>query len=321
MTSYLVTGGTGALGQALVQRLLDDGAERVAVFSRDEHKQQRMAEAFGQTGLATSDRLRFFLGDVRDRERLSRACVGVDAVIHAAALKVVPSLEYNPGEAVKTNVYGAQNVIEAALDRGVRRVVAISSDKACEPLNIYGASKLCAEKLITAAQEYGGNATTFSALRYGNVTGSTGSVVPAWAALAAKGFPLPITDPAMTRFWITLHDAVDLVIYALKHAEGGEVFVPKLPAYSVLDLAQALAPGHATVITGIRPGEKLHESLIGEHEVPFARDLGEHYALLRPGAERGEPLRAGFRYRSDAGPQLSILELRARLGMVKAAVA
>jgi len=287
MKSILVTGGTGAFGTAFVKELLRRGmAERIVIYSRDEHKQQRMATALG---LDARDRLRYFLGDVRDVSRLRMAMQGCDTVVHAAALKVVPWLEYNPTEGVLTNVNGAANVAEAAIrTKSVERVVALSSDKACNPVNLYGATKLCSEKLFLAANAMGGGRVAFSVVRYGNVSGSTGSVIPLWRAIAEKGEKLPVTNYEMTRFWMTLRQAVELV-YATLEGDGGRVVVPRLPSYYVGDLARAVwlekyrpgekkvdprAPDRPTLqeITehvGIRPGEKVHESMISADESPW----------------------------------------------------
>ena len=260
--TILITGGTGSLGNALTRYLLNfTQARKLIIFSRDELKQFEMSQAFHH-----DSRLRFFLGDVRDKDRLYRAFDGVDYVIHAAALKQVPSCEYNPFEAVKTNVLGAQNVIEAAIDRGVDKVMAISTDKAAQPLNLYGVTKACMEKLFIQAAAYspkGG--TKFSVARYGNVVGSRGSVVPFFRSLSHTG-KLPITHPDMTRFWITLEQAVGFVLKYLRLMQGREIFVPKIPSMKVVDLADAICPGCEKVIVGIRPGEKLHELLFTKDE-------------------------------------------------------
>ena len=318
--SVLVTGGTGSFGQAFVSRVLDRWPEvrRLVVFSRDEFKQFEMAQRFPA---ARHPALRYFLGDVRDRDRVRRAFEGVDAVVHAAALKQVPAAEYNPFECIKTNVLGAQNVIEACLDTGVRDVVALSSDKAAAPVNLYGATKLCSDKLFTAANNVkGARDLRFSVVRYGNVMGSRGSVIPFFLERRGSG-ELPITDPAMTRFNISLRDGVDMVLWALEHAGGGEIFVPKIPSYRLVDVARAVAPEARQVIVGVRPGEKVHEEMITASDSPNTVDLGRYYAIL-PSAgttvaeycarHGGAPVPAGFAYNSGTNPDvLSVDELRA----------
>lgn len=265
----LVTGGTGSFGRALVTRLLglrDPGPRRIIVYSRDELKQYEMQRELRD--FDEMERLRFFLGDVRDGERLRRALTGVDYVVHAAALKQVPACEYNPQEAMKTNIGGAQNLIEAAIDMGVQRVVALSTDKACSPVNLYGATKLVAEKMFTAAGAISGALPTrFAVVRYGNVIGSRGSVVPLFRKQVAAGKELTITDSRMTRFWITLPQAVDFVLRCLERMAGGEIFVPALPTVDIMTLADAIAgAGYERCIVGIRQGEKLHETLITAEE-------------------------------------------------------
>src|SRR5690606_27103553 len=261
-----------------VRRLLEAHPEvtRIVVFSRDELKQFEMQ----QEPIFRSPKLRFFIGDVRDGARLRRALEGVDTVVHAAALKQVPAAEQNPMEAIKTNVLGAQNLIEAALDSNVRRVVALSTDKAAAPINLYGATKLCADKLFTAANQMrGARDLRFSVVRYGNVMGSRGSVIPFFIEAREKGV-LPVTHPEMTRFNITLGEGVGLVISALQTMWGGEIFVPKIPSYRILDVAEAIAPGIRTEIVGVRPGEKLHEEMITEADAPQTYDLGDRYVIL-----------------------------------------
>lgn len=254
----LITGATGSFGRHFVKRILaEHNPKKIIVFSRDEFKQSEMKAELGD------DNIRYFLGDVRDKERLRRAFSHVDYVVHAAALKRVPALEYCPTEAIQTNVVGAMNVVEAALDAGVCKVVSLSTDKAVNPVNLYGASKLCAEKIFTAANAYA--RTKFCSVRYGNVLGSRGSVVPLFLSLREKGIKVfPITDMEMTRFWITLDEAVDLVLFALGASMGGEIFVPRIPSMKVVDVARAISPDCITAETGIRPGEKLHEVLISE---------------------------------------------------------
>lgn len=317
--SILVTGGTGSFGQRFIAYILaHDNPREVIVFSRDEFKQSEMAKTFPPTKYP----IRFFLGDIRDKDRLLRAFNGIDYIVHAAALKQVPALEYNPTEAVKTNIDGAKNIVEAALDRGVRKVVALSTDKAVNPVNLYGATKLVMEKILIAA-----NALTryrdvnFCAVRYGNVVGSRGSVIPFFVNLIEQGaHELPVTDPRMTRFWITLDQGVQLVYRALAEAEGGDILIPKIPSMKVADLVAAL-PGHCTQkIVGIRPGEKLHETLIGEDEGRRAVDMGDHYIVLPQfdfETKRKVPITArsklpeGFSYRSDTNTQwISLSELQ-----------
>ncbi len=298
---YLITGGTGSLGRALVRLLLETEPDAtLRVFSRDEWKQEAMAKEF------PSSRVRFLIGDVRDASRLHRAFRGVDRVIHAAALKQVPSCEYNPIEAVKTNVYGATNVIEAALDNGVRQIVALSTDKAANPVNLYGATKLCSDKLFIHGNSYAGHsATDFSVVRYGNVVGSRGSVVPLFLEQRKQG-RLTITDPRMTRFWITLEDAAVFVRRCFDWMKGGEIFVPKLASMRVTDLARVLAPGAEHVTIGIRPGEKLHEVLLTEDDARTTFDFGDRYEIhpqhpwWHPKDTTGaRQCSEGFRYASD----------------------
>ena len=280
--SVLVTGGTGSFGRRFVETLLTKTAvRRLVVFSRDELKQSEMAA----TPLARENehRLRFFLGDVRDLARLRRALEGVDTVVHAAALKQVPAGEHDPLEFVKTNIHGAQHVIEASLDTGVRRVVALSTDKAAAPINLYGATKLVSDKLFVSANNIKGTRDLrLSVVRYGNVMGSRGSVVPFFLQRAREGV-LPITHPEMTRFNISLDEGVDLVLWALENARGGEILVPKIPSFRVVDLAAAIAPGAERRIVGIRPGEKLHEEMITTSDSLSTVDLGPYYAILPSG--------------------------------------
>lgn len=277
--SVLVTGGTGSFGKKFVETILTKypQIERVVVYSRDELKQFEMAQQFPET---TYKQLRYFIGDVREKERLSRACEGIDIVIHAAALKQVPACEYNPFEAVKTNIIGAQNVIEAAIASGVKRVVALSTDKAAAPINLYGATKLCSDKLFVAANNYRGTRDLlFSTVRYGNVMGSRGSVIPFFLAKRKEGV-LPITDERMTRFNITLEEGINLVLYALGNMWGGEIFVPKIPSYRILDVAEAIAPGGRRKIVGIRPGEKVHEEMITETDAMITAEFKKYFVIL-----------------------------------------
>ncbi len=274
--SILVTGGTGSFGNAFVPMTLARfRPRRIIVYSRDEMKQWEMAKRF-----AGDDRVRFFIGDVRDRERLYRALDGVDYVVHAAATKIVPTAEYNPFECVKTNVIGAMNLIDACIDKKVRRVVALSTDKASAPINLYGATKLASDKLFVAGNSYaGGHDTRFSVVRYGNVMGSRGSIIPLFRSLAASG-RLPITDPRMTRFMITLEQAVELVWHAFEDSQGGEIYVKKIPSMRVTDIAEAVAPGAVQEIVGIRPGEKLHEQMIGPEDSAYTYEYPEHFKIL-----------------------------------------
>ncbi len=300
----LVTGGTGSFGHKFIRMTLDKyNPKKVIVFSRDEMKQWEMAKL-----CQGDDRVRFFIGDVRDRDRLYRALDGVDYVVHAAATKIVPTAEYNPFECIKTNVNGAMNVIDAAIDKGVKGVVALSTDKASSPINLYGATKLTSDKLFVAANAYSGeHGTKFSVVRYGNVMGSRGSVIPFFESIKSKGI-LPITDERMTRFMITLEQGVELVWQAFEDMVGGEIYVKKIPSMSVVDLATALAPECKLEIVGIRPGEKLHEQMIGEEDAYYTYEYPEHYKILpainnwSTSPERikdGVKVAQGFTYRSD----------------------
>ena len=315
--SILITGGTGSFGRAFVKTVLERyDPRRVIIYSRDELKQYEMAQQF------KDKRLRFFLGDVRDLDRLQRACSGIQVLIHAAALKQVPAAEYNPFECIKTNVLGAQNVIEAALNTGVERVLALSTDKAANPINLYGATKLCSDKLFVAANAYAaGRAPLMSVVRYGNVVGSRGSVVPFFLN-ARKNGVIPITDPRMTRFWITLDQGVEFVLDCVRRMHGGELFVPKIPSTDIMTVVEALAPSCRTEVVGIRPGEKLHELMIGEDDARRTRDMGTHY-VLQPQQpwwdddviNGGAAVADGFSYRSDNNPhRLDVGEVRELLG-------
>ena len=309
--NVLVTGGTGSFGRAFVRRLLacQPPPARIVVFSRDELKQWEMAKepAFDD------ERIRFFLGDVRDSTRLLRAFEGIDVVVHAAALKQVPAAEYNPFEFIRTNVLGGQNVVDAAMDRGVERVVALSTDKAAAPINLYGATKLCSDKLFVAANHFRGHRDLrLAVVRYGNVMGSRGSVIPAFLELR-KGGVLLITDERMTRFNIPLSGGVDLVVEALETMWGGEIFVPKLPSYRILDVAEAVAPSCRKEVVGIRPGEKIHEEMITETDAIRCVEFDRHYVILpsmdiwEPAkfveVKRGRWVRSGFRYNSGENDQ------------------
>lgn len=279
--SVLITGGTGSLGQALTKHILENhpSLRKLIILSRDEQKQFQMSQIFSQEKYP---QMRYFIGDVRDKERLVRAFQNVDYVIHAAALKHVPIAEYNPDEFIKTNIGGAQNVIHAAIETGVKRVVALSTDKACAPINLYGATKLTSDKLFIAANNISGALPIrYSVVRYGNVMGSNGSVIPFFFKKKKEGV-LPITDPSMTRFNITLQGGVDMVMHAMEHAWGGELFVPKIPSYKILDVAEAIAPECDKKIVGIRPGEKVHEEMISASDSFYTYDLGKYFAILPP---------------------------------------
>ena len=274
--SLLVTGGSGSFGHAFVRMTLAKyNPRRLVIYSRDEMKQWEMAKLYGK-----DNRVRFFIGDVRDKDRLSRALNGVDYVVHAAAAKIVPTAEYNPFECVKTNVNGAMNLIDVCIDRGVKRVVALSTDKASSPANLYGATKLVSDKLFIAGNSYAGkDDTRFSVVRYGNVMGSRGSVIPLFFSVADKGV-LPITDERMTRYMITLDQGVDLVWHAFDDMVGGEIYVRKIPSMKVTDIARAVAPNARHEIIGIRPGEKLHEQMIGSEDAPHTYEYTDHYKIL-----------------------------------------
>ena len=299
--SILLTGGTGSFGKHFCKIMIEKYHPKVIrVYSRDELKQHEMRQTFGE------EYIRYFIGDVRDADRLKRAMEGVDIVIHAAALKQVPACEYNPLEAVKTNIHGAQNVIEAAIDTGVKKVVALSTDKAVNPVNLYGATKLCADKIIIQGNSYSGpRGTRFSCVRYGNVIGSRGSVIPLFRAQKKTG-KITITDKRMTRFWLTLDQAADLVLNALCHMQGGEIFVPKIPSMKIMDLAKAVAPECEIEVIGIRPGEKLHESLITEEDGRNTVANNGMYVVMpnyswweRQNYDIGEKLPDGFIYTSN----------------------
>jgi UDP-N-acetylglucosamine 4,6-dehydratase len=315
LLQILVTGGTGSFGQAFTRRVLARRSPTtLRIYSRDELKQYEMAQSF-----QADPRLRFFIGDVRDRERLARAMHGVDVVVHAAALKQVPICEYNPAEAVKTNVMGAQNVLDCAIDAGVARTVALSTDKAVNPVNLYGATKLCAEKLFIHGNVYAGSRDArFACVRYGNVVGSRGSVVPLFVRQAPGG-TLTLTDRRMTRFWLSLEQAVDFVLQCVDEMRGGEIFVPKIPSMRVVDLAAAIAPEAQVKEIGIRPGEKLHEVLLTAEEARNAREHTTHFVIGgRGNRSDGRPVAEGFVYASDTNTQWlpveRLRELVAELG-------
>ena len=318
--SILITGGTGSFGKEFVKTIVMSRPEvgRLVIYSRDELKQSDMAQMYPESEYP---QLRFFVGDVRDKERLMRAMEDIDVVIHAAALKQVPSCEYNPFEAIKTNIIGAQNVIEAAIDKGVRRVVALSTDKAAAPINLYGATKLCSDKLFIAANNFKGRRDLkFSVVRYGNVMGSRGSVIPYFMKTRSEGI-IQITDERMTRFNITLTEAVKLVFFALQNMWGGEIFVPKIPSYRITDLAEAIAPGCRRVLVGIRPGEKLHEEMITETDGMNSIEFADYFVIL-PTASlwdvndftrtfRGKGCTEGFIYSSGKNTEwLTVEQLR-----------
>ncbi|WP_113702680.1 UDP-N-acetylglucosamine 4,6-dehydratase (inverting) [Nonomuraea lactucae] len=319
-SSILITGGTGSFGKAFIRHALGSlDVRRLVVFSRDELKQYEVRQEFGD-----DRRLRWFIGDVRDRDRLARAMHGVEHVVHAAALKQVDTAEYNPFEYVRTNVGGSQNVVEAAIDSGVRKVVALSTDKASSPINLYGATKLVADKLFVSANHYAAShVTRFAVVRYGNVVGSRGSVVPFFQRLAGEGGDLPITDKRMTRFWITLDQAVRFVVESFDLMRGGELYVPRIPSMRITDLAEALAPGSPVHEIGIRPGEKLHEEMIAPDDGRRTLLLAERYIVLPTIAtwgyvppQGGKMLPEGFAYRSDTNDRwLSVDELRAMVAV------
>lgn len=302
--TILVTGGTGSFGKKFIETLLRDyRPKKVIVFSRDELKQHEMRQIFSDSG---DSPMRYFIGDVRDRDRLYRAFNGVDFVVHAAALKQVPACEYNPFEAVQTNIMGAKNIIDAAVDQGVKKVLALSTDKAVNPVNLYGATKLCAEKMFVQANSYTGDGETrFSCTRYGNVVGSRGSVIPVFQEQRKSGV-ITITDERMTRFWLTLEQGVKVVIDAIERMHGGEIFVPKIPSMRLMDLAQVIAEGCEVRLIGIRPGEKLHEMLLSEDEARHSVELEDCYVIepSQPfwpyrGWEDAQKMHEGFAYASD----------------------
>ena len=301
-SSLLITGGTGSLGKALLTHLLmNTKCERIAIYSRDELKQAHLKEQFGN-----EPRLRWFLGDIRDKDRLKRALHRVDFVVHAAALKQVDTGEYNPMEFIKTNVLGSQNVIEAAIDAGVKKVIALSTDKASSPINLYGATKLTADKLFVAANNYSiSYGTSFSVVRYGNVMGSRGSVIPFFQKLAREGNPLPLTDIRMTRFWISIQQAVEFVMESFNLMSGGELYVPRIPSMKLIDLAEAISPGTKITEIGMRPGEKLHEEMISADDSRRTLLLDNRYVVMPVVAEwgfvqpLGSPMPEGHAYRSD----------------------
>lgn len=318
--TILITGGTGSFGRKFTESVLRHyRPKKLIIFSRDELKQHEMRQQFNDPCL------RYFIGDVRDKDRLHRAIHGVDIVVHAAALKQVPSCEYNPFEAVKTNIFGAQNVIDAAIDCGVKKVMAISTDKAVNPINLYGATKLCAEKMFVQSNSYSGmGGTRFSCCRYGNVVASRGSVVPIFLEQRKNG-TITVTDPRMTRFWLTLEQGVEFVIRCIGLMHGGEIFVPKIPSVKIMDLAKVIAPDCEVQYIGIRPGEKLHEALVSDDEARHTLELDDMH-IIQPvhpwwGADKwagAQPVPDGFRFTSDTNTRwLSVEELQ---GMVEVSV-
>ncbi|MED9904785.1 MAG: UDP-N-acetylglucosamine 4,6-dehydratase (inverting) [Lachnospiraceae bacterium] len=316
--AILITGGTGTFGKAFTKYVLNHyNPKKIIIYSRDEFKQFIMQNEFKQY----ADKLRFFIGDVRDKERLTRALEGVDYVVHAAALKQVPACEYNPAEAIKTNIHGAQNVIDACLDTNVKKVVALSTDKAVNPVNLYGGTKLVSDKLFIAANAYAGaKDINFSIVRYGNVAGSRGSVIPFFESILKNGgTELPITDYRMTRFWISLRQGVELVIKALEEAKGGETFISKIPSFKVTDLAEAMAPGMKTKEIGIREGEKLHEIMVTVEDAPNTYEYDKHFIVYpqmvwsesRKAVPTGKKMPDGFSYSSDNNAEwLSVEQIR-----------
>jgi len=316
--TVLITGGTGSFGKKFTEIVLRDyHPNKLIIFSRDELKQHEM-----RMSSLDHPSLRYFIGDVRDRERLYRAMNGVDIVVHAAALKQIPSCEYNPFEAIKTNIWGAKNVIDAAIDQGVKKVMAVSTDKAVNPINLYGATKLCAEKLLVQGNSYSGEGGPwFSCVRYGNVVGSRGSVIPVFKKQGETG-KITVTDERMTRFWLTLEQGVRFVIRCIEQMQGGEVFVPKIPSMRIMDLAEAVAPGCEIEFIGIRPGEKLHEVLISCDESRYTLELEDMFVIQPVHSWRkpanwsqGKPLPDGFKYASDKNAWwLTIEELRQMVG-------
>ena len=314
--TVLVTGGTGSFGRKFTDIMLREiQPKKLIIFSRDELKQHEMRQVWDDR--ASDSRIRYFVGDIRDRDRLYRAMRGVDVVVHAAAMKQVPACEYNPFEAVQTNIHGAQNIIDAAIDTGVKRILALSTDKAVNPVNLYGATKLVAEKLFVDGNSYaGGSDTRFACVRYGNVVGSRGSVIPLFLDQRKTG-AVTVTDPQMTRFWITLEQGVRFVIRSIEQMSGGEIFVPKIPSMRITDLVSAIAPDCRLQIIGVRPGEKLHEALLSEHEASHTLELDDMY-IVQPEfgwwtPERWPHARAltpGFRYTSDGNSAwLSLADL------------
>jgi len=324
--SILITGGTGSFGKSFICKLLKDfNPKRLIIYSRDEFKQDILKKQLGKEFPDKQDTLRFFIGDVRDKDRLYRAFKGVDYVIHAAAMKQVPACEYNPFEAIKTNIHGAQNIVDAAIDCGVKKVIALSTDKAVNPINLYGGTKLVSDKLFVSANSYSGEeGTVFSVVRYGNVSGSRGSVIPFFRELLDNGEnELPITDTRMTRFWMTLDDAVNLVMKALEESKGGETYVFKNPSYTITDIAEAMNPGGKIKLVGIREGEKLHEVMITSDDSRLTYDYGDHY-IIYPNyvwwskedyfKDGGKPIEENWEYNSGTNTEwLNVETLRNKI--------
>lgn len=312
-SSILITGGTGSFGTKFVETVLANfRPKRLVVFSRDEFKQFEMQKRFPVSAYPC---MRYFIGDVRDRDRLRRALSGIEYVIHAAALKQVPTAEYNPTECIRTNITGAENLINAAVDEGVKKVIALSTDKAVAPVNLYGATKLCSDKLFVAANSYTGSRTAYSVVRYGNVMGSRGSVIPLFISQRESGGPITITDRRMTRFWLTIDSAVNMVIKAMALARGGEIFVPKIPSMRIMDLAEAIAPGMEMQETGIRPGEKLHESMITPEDARHTVDIKGYFVILpevgKASLPQSAPVPEDFCYASNTNTEwLSVEQMR-----------
>lgn len=329
----LITGGTGSFGNKVIERILNEyNPKKIIIYSRDEFKQDLMKKEFTTKFPEKVNKLRFFIGDVRDKDRLYRAFIGVDYVIHAAAMKQIPACEYNPFEAIKTNIHGAQNIVDACIDKGVKKCVALSTDKAVNPINLYGGTKLVSDKLFISANAYSGNSgTVFSVVRYGNVAGSRGSVIPFFEALIEKGIKaLPITDFAMARFWITLDEGVDLVIKALEESKGGETYISKIPSFKITDLAKAMLDDVELKEVGIREGEKLHEVMVTKDDSRTTYEYEKHYIVyphfdwwhfeshFTPGGHLIEP---GFQYDSGTNSQwLTVEQLKdeiKKLGFIK----
>jgi len=324
--AILITGGTGSFGKKFTKMILDRyNPKKIVIYSRDEFKQDLMRKEFAESYPDKIDKLRFFIGDVRDKDRLYRAFSGIDYVIHTAAMKQVPACEYNPFEAIKTNIHGAQNIIDVALDRGIKKVVALSTDKAVNPINLYGGTKLVSDKLFIAANAYSGfKGTIFSVVRYGNVAGSRGSVIPFFKSLIEKGEEeLPITDFRMTRFWITLEQGVDLVLKALKESKGGETYISKIPSFKITDLAKAMSPNIILKEVGIREGEKLHEVMITKDDSRYTYEYENHY-IIYPNfdwwhldshfTEGGMLIENGFEYNSGSNVEwLSVEDLKSEI--------
>ncbi len=321
--SLLITGGTGSFGKKFVATVLQKypDIKRLVIFSRDELKQFEMSQVFSHDKYPA---IRYFIGDIRDKERFRRACEGIDFIVHAAALKQVPTAEYNPMEFIKTNILGAEHVIDVALDADVKAVVALSTDKAAAPINLYGATKLCSDKLFIAANNMkGSREIRFSVVRYGNVIGSRGSVIPFFISKKGEG-SLPVTHPEMTRFNISLEEGIDLVLYALGNSLGSEIFVPKIPSYKILNVVEAVSPGAKIEIVGIRPGEKLHEEMITESDSLHTLDMGSYYIILPPMSQEkkqrymdhfgAKTVPVGFRYSSGKNDQwLSVEDIREQI--------